>query len=400
MTDRIQAEGLGKRYWLGEDTRRSTLRDTVGLLARRRRREREELWPLRDVDLQVADGEALGVIGRNGAGKTTLLRLISRITEPTEGVVRTRGRVGSLLEVGTGFHPQLTGRENIYLNSAILGLRKRELDRRFDEIVSFAGFERFLDTPIKRYSTGMQLRLAFAVAAHIDTDILLIDEVLAVGDTEFQRRCMSKVRSVGEEGRTVVFVSHDLDAITSLCTRCIWIDDGRISADGTPSEVIGRYLSRAPSRRVERSLGTGPVSVQALAVLGGADETTDALRRDQAITIEVEYTILEPIPGFDLALSVSGQAGQRIVEEAFSLGADWEGQGSPGYYRARLSIPPVLRAGDYSVSVWAGSAYDDTLIWEEDIVSFRLEGDPFDRTDRILDLGQPIEVEQIDPRPT
>jgi len=397
MATVIEADAVGKRYLLGEDVERGSLRAALGALGGLAR-QREALWSLRDVSFTVGDGESLGIIGRNGAGKTTMLRLISRITEPTEGLVRTRGRVGSLLEVGTGFHGQLTGRENIYLNGAILGLRRRDIERRFDEIVAFAGFERFLDTPMKRYSTGMQLRLAFAVAAHIDTDILLVDEVLAVGDAEFQRKCTTKVRSVGEEGRTVVFVSHDLDAVASLCARCVWLDGGRVAAHGPASEVIDRYLASGLTHRGRRDidgLGRGPVRVDAVAVLDATGSPTDAPRRDQPFTLELEYTLHERTPGFDLALSVSGRSGTRILEEALSSQPGPRRPEEPGRYRARLVVPAILRAGEYTVNVWAGSAYDDDLVWAEGILAFRLEGNPGDRSDRLLDLGLPFEVERL-----
>lgn len=399
MTTVIEAERLGKRYLLGEDVQRRTLKGTLSSLARRNRHRREELWSLRDVSFAVGDGESLGVIGRNGAGKTTLLRLISRITEPTEGLVRTRGRVGSLLEVGTGFHPELTGRENIYLNGAILGLRARDIERRFDEIVSFAGFERFLDTPIKRYSTGMHLRLAFAVAAHIDTSILLVDEVLAVGDGEFQRKCMTKVQSVGEEGRTVVFVSHNLDAVATLCSRSIWLDQGRVVAEGPTAEVIDRYMATGLAHRGRRRLdddGTGPVTLDAISVLDPDGKPTDATRHDRPFSVEVEYTVREPTPGFDLAIVLTGHGGIRILDEALSAGERREDHGEPGQYRARIVVPPVLGAGDYSVNIWVGSAYEDDLIWEPNALVFHLAGNPVDKPDRVLDLGLPFEIEHID----
>jgi ABC-type polysaccharide/polyol phosphate transport system ATPase subunit len=224
MPNAIEVEHVSKRYLLGEHHgTHGTLRDAIGASARRLLRRdgasaRREIWSLRDINLEVPEGETLGVIGRNGAGKSTLLKVLTRITEPTAGVARTRGRVGALLEVGTGFHPELTGRENIYLNGAILGMSRRVVDRQFEEIVDFAGIPAFLDTPVKRYSSGMYLRLAFAVAAHLDADVLAIDEVLAVGDAEFQRKCLAKMGSLHEGGRTVVFVSHNLDAVSSLCT--------------------------------------------------------------------------------------------------------------------------------------------------------------------------------------
>lgn len=252
MTDyAIRVEGLGKRYRIGERERYRALRDTlvdvITAPVRRLRSPRSRgvdntIWALRDVSLEVAPGEVLGVIGHNGAGKSTLLKILSRITEPTEGRAEVRGRVGSLLEVGTGFHPELTGRENIYLNGAILGMRRTEIARRFDEMVAFAEVERFIDTPVKRYSSGMYLRLAFAVAAHLEPEILLVDEVLAVGDAAFQNKCLGRMSDVAREGRTVLFVSHNLPSIEKLSQRVVVVDGGRVIMQGDPVECIAAYL--------------------------------------------------------------------------------------------------------------------------------------------------------------
>jgi lipopolysaccharide transport system ATP-binding protein len=203
----------------------------------------EEFWALRGVDFEIAEGEAVGIIGGNGAGKSTLLKILSRITPPTEGRARVKGRLSSLLEVGTGFHPELTGRENVFLNGAILGMRKAEVERKFDEIVAFAGVEKFIDTPVKRYSSGMYVRLAFAVAAHLEPDVLIIDEVLAVGDAEFQNRCLGKMSDVAKAGRTVLFVSHNMAAVQRLCSRAIWMRNGAVEADGDPQPVVSSYIS-------------------------------------------------------------------------------------------------------------------------------------------------------------
>jgi len=202
----------------------------------------EDFWALRGVSFDVGRGEVVGIIGRNGAGKSTLLKILSRITRPTEGMVETRGRIGSLLEVGTGFHPELTGRENIFLNGAILGMRRAEILGKFDDIVAFSEIERFLDTPVKRYSSGMYTRLAFAVAAHLEPEILIVDEVLAVGDAQFQRKCLAKMGDVARGGRTVLFVSHNMTALSSLCQRALWLAEGRLVADGPAGEVVARYL--------------------------------------------------------------------------------------------------------------------------------------------------------------
>jgi lipopolysaccharide transport system ATP-binding protein len=244
----IRIQGLGKRYRLGE-THEHTLSGQLGrglkrLLGRRdeTRTNVEDFWALREVDLELAEGEALGIVGSNGAGKSTLLKILSRITPPTTGRALVRGRLSSLLEVGTGFHPELTGRENVFLNGAILGMRRSEIARKFDEIVAFAGVEPFIDTPVKRYSSGMYVRLAFAVAAHLEPDVLIVDEVLAVGDAGFQKRCLGKMDEVARQGRTVLFVSHNMAAIQKLCTRALWLRDGRIAANGEPGDVIARYL--------------------------------------------------------------------------------------------------------------------------------------------------------------
>ncbi|MCE5228720.1 ABC transporter ATP-binding protein, partial [bacterium] len=244
----ISISNLGKLYRLGGAARHDTLRDKLAegmrSLFKRgsNRRPENDFWALRDVAFDVAEGEAVALIGRNGAGKSTLLKLLSQITEPTEGEIRLCGRVASLLEVGTGFHPELTGRENIALNGAILGMSRREIKSKFDEIVAFAEVERFLDTPVKRYSSGMYVRLAFAVAAHLEPEILLVDEVLAVGDAAFQKKCLGKMGSVAREGRTVIFVSHNMVAVRNLCKRAVMLEAGHVSADGEVNQVVAKYL--------------------------------------------------------------------------------------------------------------------------------------------------------------
>lgn len=242
----IRVDGLGKQYKIGRVRRRNdTLRDAIVKRFERSNGERENeelIWALRDVSFEVKRGEVVGVIGRNGAGKSTLLKILSRITEPTEGTVDIYGRVGSLLEVGTGFHPELTGRENIFLNGAILGMRRAEIVKKFDEIVAFAEVEKFIDTPVKRYSSGMYVRLAFAVAAHLEPEILVVDEVLAVGDAAFQKKCLGKMSDVAHEGRTVLFVSHNMSAILNLCSNVFVLERGQVTAKGTPSEAVAAYL--------------------------------------------------------------------------------------------------------------------------------------------------------------
>jgi lipopolysaccharide transport system ATP-binding protein len=268
----IRVHQLGKEYQLGQSqARHQTLRDrlTEGFSAPFRKRSRaattkDSFWALRDVSFEIPRGEAVGIIGRNGAGKSTLLKVLSRITEPTTGYAEICGRVRTLLEVGTGFHPELSGRENIYLNGAILGMRQKEIERQFDEIIAFAEVERFIDTPVKRYSSGMYLRLAFAVAAHLESEILFVDEVLAVGDAAFQRKCLGKMNEVSQQGRTVLFVSHNMSAVKELCSQGILLDGGRVALQGSAVECIGGYLKMIEANPYAVESGARPLSVGSL----------------------------------------------------------------------------------------------------------------------------------------
>jgi ABC-2 type transport system ATP-binding protein/lipopolysaccharide transport system ATP-binding protein len=386
----IEMEQVGKRYFLGEHHGSGrTLREAISDRMRNRHpRDVGDIWSLRDIDLEIAEGEAVGVLGRNGAGKSTLLKILTRITEPTTGVSRTRGRVGALLEVGTGFHPELTGRENIFLNGAILGMRRREIFRQFDEIVAFAGVERFVDTPVKRYSSGMYLRLAFAVAAHLDADILAVDEVLAVGDAEFQRKCLGKMAEVERSGRTVLFVSHNLDAIVRLCPTSIWLEQGRVVARGPSAEVVDQYMVSGVRRTGVAQLEATPgedVSLLQVSVSGPDGEPTGRLDRDEPITIEIRFDVAVAVPDLDFSVIVQNLRGIRIVDEAWSDTVP-HGRGVPGRYIGRLTIPPVLNAGEYSVAIWIGTAYQ-TFVWLDSPVTFRLEGDTQNRPERIVQLG-------------
>ena len=254
----IRTEGLGKRYKLGALQPYRTLRDLLAGAFQRGPQggiRSEYHWALRDIDIVVCQGDVLGIVGRNGSGKTTLLKLLTRITRPTEGRAIVYGRVSALLEVGTGFHPELTGRENIYLNGSILGMSRTDIARRFDEIVDFANIEEYLDTPVKRYSSGMRVRLAFAVSAHLEPEILVIDEVLAVGDAGFQRKCLGRMNDAASEGRTVLFVSHQMEMLMSLCERAIWLDDGRIVAEGESTDIVHRYLCAMSDEQTENLKG-------------------------------------------------------------------------------------------------------------------------------------------------
>jgi ABC-type polysaccharide/polyol phosphate transport system ATPase subunit len=397
----IEVEHLSKRYVLGEGQPGESLRDAAMRTLRRigspQRQIRSEIWSLRDVSFEVPEGQALGVIGRNGAGKSTLLKVLSRITEPTIGTSRTRGRVAALLEVGTGFHAELTGRENVYLNGAILGLTRNDIDRRFDEIVSFSGVERFIDTPIKRYSTGMHLRLAFAVAAHLEPDVLVVDEVLAVGDAEFQSKCLGRMSLVERAGHTVVFVSHNLDAIADLCQRCIWLENGQVAAIGQTSTVIERYLavqSLQPRATAYTADPHGRVSLDAVHVVNQDGQQAEMFRRDIPLTVAVEFTVYTAIPGLDLSAQISTARGVEVLNEAWSDTLP-QRPTEPGTYVARLQIPPLLNVGEYVVGVWFGTVYD-TFLHDTAARRFRLEGDTKGRPRRVIDLRLPWEVHRRD----
>jgi lipopolysaccharide transport system ATP-binding protein len=349
----IKAEGVAKRYRLGEhQAAYGTLRESLAragrrLTGREHKAAAEQVWALRDVTFDVQQGEVLGIVGRNGAGKSTLLKVLTRITNPTAGRIEIRGRVGSLLEVGTGFHPELTGRENIYLNGAILGMKRREIDRRFDAIVEFSGVERFMDTPVKRYSSGMYVRLAFAVAAHLEPEILLVDEVLAVGDAEFQRRCLGRMEELGSSGRTVIFVSHQLPAVAQLCDRAIQIDSGSVVGDGPPAEVIANYLHQTHSSGSERAwpLESAPgndlakiLGVRLVPHEGMPPGVVDVRR---PIAIEVVFRVLREGKPLFPKLKVLDEEG-AVAFNAIDTHERWLRPASPGEYAATAWIPGNL----------------------------------------------------------
>ena len=303
----VRVEGLGKEYRLGAQPERySTLRDRLNKLpsalfkALRGRGERSEqnppFWALKDVSFEVRPGEVVGIIGRNGAGKSTLLKILSRITEPTEGEVDIKGRVGSLLEVGTGFHPELTGRENVYLNGAILGMRRAEIARKFDDIVGFAEVEKFIDTPVKHYSSGMYMRLAFAVAAHLEPEILVVDEVLAVGDAEFQKKCLGKMSDVAKGGRTVIFVSHNMGAVQTLCTRAVLLRAGQMVQDGPVGRVLTAYLADKSAELARRGKSSQPLddglTLERFVVTPAEPTCDDPISIEFEITSELDQTSL------------------------------------------------------------------------------------------------------------
>lgn len=345
---------------------------------------REEFWALRDLDFQIKPGEVVGVIGRNGAGKSTLLKILSRITDPSQGRVRIRGRVASLLEVGTGFHPELTGRENIFLNGAILGMSRAEIIRKFDEIVAFSGVEKFLDTPVKRYSSGMYIRLAFAVAAHLEPEILIVDEVLAVGDAGFQKKCLDKMDAVGHTGRTVLFVSHNMQAITRLCSRCILLNEGRMMLDGPSAGVANAYLHSGITTTAAREwndLATAPgddiARLCGVRVRSGKGQAVETIDIRETVGIELEYEVLKPDHIFLPHFSLRNQDGTRLFV-AVDVDPSWRGKRRPpGRYISTGWIPSNLLA-EGLVSVQAVVMSLDPEVPHaiaEDAVAFRVLDD-------------------------
>lgn len=393
MAHTIELEQVTKRYDLGQRAQAyGTLRDAIGgaigQRPRRKRRPADEVWALRDVDLTVDEGEVVGVVGRNGAGKSTLLKVLSRITAPTTGVSRTRGRVGALLEIGTGFHPELTGRENVYLNGTVLGMSRRDVERRFDEIVAFADIERFLDTPVKRYSSGMFLRLAFAVAAHIEPDILIVDEVLAVGDVAFQERCLGRMSEFGSEGRTVVFVSHDLGAISQLCERVVWFERGAVAADGPPPDVLDRYLTTVaqdstnvvftPQRDQRVQLRSASIRAES--------RPGDLVRRDEPVTIRLSFVTSERIPGLDVGIRLTSRNGTVVLDENLSDVQPIGRLDEAERYEASLTVPAVLPSGEYVASVWIAAWVGSTVyevFLDREILRLRLWPTPDERPESI-----------------
>ena len=319
MAIAIRSSGISKRYRLGRRERYGSLRESLTRLfsnpfASSRASQGEELWALKDVTFEIAEKQAVGLIGRNGAGKSTLLKVLSRITEPSAGEVVIHGRVGSLLEVGTGFHPELSGRDNIFLNGALLGMKRQEIRRKFDEIVAFAEIEKFLDTPVKHYSSGMYMRLAFAVAAHLEPEILLVDEVLAVGDAAFQRKCLGKMEDVAHSGRTVVFVSHNMGAVNALCSRAIWVDKGQIREEGPAQQIVSHYLeSVREGFEVGNAKPDDKLIFERVLLKNRAGEVTTTFRGDEEILVEIHYTARQKIPHPHFIIGVSGPYGELFT---------------------------------------------------------------------------------------
>jgi homopolymeric O-antigen transport system ATP-binding protein len=371
----IRVQGLSKQYTIGlaqrrHDTLRDHITDSLKSLFRPSRRSATTLWALKDVSFEINKGDVVGIIGRNGAGKSTLLKILSRITEPTEGRCEIHGRVGSLLEVGTGFHGELTGRENVYLNGAILGMKKCEIERKFDEIVAFAEVERFIDTPVKRYSSGMYVRLAFAVAAHLETEILVIDEVLSVGDLNFQRKCLGKMEDVARQGRTVLFVSHNIGAVSNLCTSGLCMEQGRSIRQGDIGSIVDFYIKRnTDSTDLETGrwehLGTGEARIQSLRVLDVEGNLSSVFSMGQTVVLEfdAEFYRKFPLINFSLELKRCDLAANILALESQDSG--FIGEIAEGKRRFRIEIPNCLlypAVYEMSLGIWTSAAWFGTLL--------------------------------------
>lgn len=372
MSTVIKVENLAKSYLISHRHKRIeryiALRDVItdkfkGLFSWRKQKpnfNREEFWALKDINLEIKKNERLGIIGRNGAGKSTLLKILSRITEPTRGRVSIKGRVASLLEVGTGFHPELTGRENIFLNGAILGMKKKEIQNKFDKIVSFAEIEQFVDTPVKRYSSGMYVRLAFAVAAHLEPEILVVDEVLAVGDFAFQKKCLGKMKDVAEEGRTVLFVSHNMEAIKRLCRRTILLNYGEIIEDGATESTISRYISEGIHDKASFKDYIKKLYLDSVFKLYDIDITQDGAEdsgslqfvNSKDIIITFNYEVLEDAPNLSISFELWDTAGTYLAETFHNDGIN-DKVVKKGVYVSEAVIPAnTLVPISYELKIW------------------------------------------------
>ena len=389
----ICVEGLSKKYILGhqQQERYPTLRDTLTNTGKKllssfgnsrsklQNSAQEEFWALRDVSFEIKQGDRVGIIGRNGAGKSTLLKILSRITEPTKGRIRIQGRIASLLEVGTGFHPELTGRENIYLNGAILGMSKVEIKRKFDEIVAFAEIEKFLDTPVKRYSSGMYVRLAFAVAAHLEPEILIVDEVLAVGDAAFQKKCIGRMGEVSREGRTVLFVSHNIASMRSLCSRSILLERGNIIQHGTFEEGLKKYLASDDCidgywQRAGHANPETKISFREISIKNKEEEQTGLVSSTEPFYIDTLMEAYESMPNVQIHIRITNQEGIPIFTTASTDADSRKKRIEKGTYHYRVKIPAsFLYPGTYSVQVAVMIPKTKLLDIVDNLLSFSIE---------------------------
>ena len=400
MTTAISVKNLGKQYCIGAaETRfrynmlRDVLMDTFyapirlakALVGKSDRRTNQNfVWALKDVSFDLEEGQVLGIVGRNGAGKSTLLKLLSRVTEPTEGTVSVRGRVGSLLEVGTGFHPELTGRENIYMNGAILGMKRAEIDSKFDQIVDFSEVTQFIDTPVKRYSSGMYLRLAFAVAAHLEPEILVVDEVLAVGDAEFQKKCLGKMGDVAQQGRTILFVSHNMSAILRLTQEAIVLNKGHLLMRGPTQEAVDFYLSSGQAQAGERvwdadevPASSAPFRPCSLRVKDRRGKVVDTVRSTEPVMVEFEYRLDAPVTGLRVGFYLNTMRGEYVLTsfdtDEPKLFEKFDSR-KAGRYISRAEIPAdVFNEGRYGLGVNASSFGVRRYFMDENALAFNVD---------------------------
>jgi lipopolysaccharide transport system ATP-binding protein len=368
----IQVSNVSKKYQIGGSNPNVLREGLKGIVGNFSRKKKAEFWALKDISFNLKQGEVLGVIGRNGAGKSTLLKVLSRITEPTNGKIEINGRVGSLLEVGTGFHPELTGKENIFLNGSILGMTRTEIKSKFDEIVEFSGVEKFINTPVKRYSSGMYVRLAFSVAAHLEPEILIIDEVLAVGDAEFQKKCLGKMQDVAGHGRTVLFVSHNMSTVSSLCTSALYLKNGQVEFQGSISQAIERYLNVSASREAMVDLNDYSARqgkqefgrLTGISLCNVKDESTNSFAIGDSFKLGIDFELNSPMNNLEIGFGIMDSAG--IVRQLFV--GNWEGLKSKylvGSHRVYCTVPAVMLVpGNYFISCWIkeqGRGVDDQV---------------------------------------
>ena len=369
----IHVEGIGKRYRLGQSIRHDTLRDAIMHRVRSKRRPQptderrveEDFWALKDVSFDVAEGEVIGIIGRNGAGKSTLLKILSRITPPTEGRIHLRGRVASLLEIGTGFHPDLSGRENIYLNGAILGMQRQEIKRKFDEIVAFAEVEQFLDTPVKRYSSGMYVRLAFAVAAHLEPQILIVDEVLSVGDAEFQKKCLGKMGEAARGGRTVLFVSHNMAAIQALTTRAVLLSGGHLVELDETEKVVSTYLQRSSDHVSTRNIKSNEPGFSVYEFESDGKAAKPGF--NAPLHFNVSFDLEKVFRPVIIVIEILNSLGSRLITSRAVVDKIPRGKSKLSLQISDHHLPP----GDYSVTLRIGSN-GQVLVHEESALAFEV----------------------------
>jgi len=403
MTIAVSVKNISKRYRIGTaqtkfrygmlrdqivDAAKAPFRLASSLLKRNTQHATRTtdnfIWALEDVSFDLEEGKVLGIVGRNGAGKSTLLKILSRVTEPTKGTVVVRGRVGSLLEVGTGFHPELTGRENIYMNGAILGMKRAEIESKFDEIVAFSEVEQFIETPVKRYSSGMYLRLAFAVAAHLEPEILVVDEVLAVGDAEFQKKCLGKMGDVAQQGRTVLFVSHNMSAILRLTTEAIVLNKGKLIMRGPTQEAVDFYLSSGQAQAGERAWDADEVPASSapfrpirLTVRDRSGKVVDTIRSSEPSALEFEYKLSSEVTGLRIGVYLSTMRGEYVLTSFDTDDAklfEQHGTRNTGHYVSRAILPPdIFNEGRYSVGVNASSFGVRRYFMDENALAFNVD---------------------------